>query len=418
MRLLTTLCVAAWMLICVGGCGRIRSYLNQKDATEKVDTARVEESHDPFTRDSILRTMQRAEALADSAIAGMNVTTKGAQMLMPAIYASHDAWTMAKLREYADMGVGGIILLKGDLESAKVISDSLHAWSHTPPFIAIDAEFGLAMRLKNAPDFPLNADISADATPQLMFDYGREVGREARLLGINMVLGPVLDVAARNSVMGIRSLGTDPKRVATLAVAYARGLESAGVVSVAKHFPGHGAAEGDSHLKQLEIEQSLHYIDSIHLYPFRKYIDAGLSAVMVGHLAFPAIDPKSLPAAVSPAVITDLLRNDLGFKGIVITDALNMKGARGIGAEQAVLAGADLISAPKDTRKAITDIVSGVKRNLYSESAIDRSLRRVLVKKYLLRYQRTHNIPDDAILMKGDTINSQKAREIKHRLVN
>lgn len=413
MRLLSILLVA-FLLCNAVGCGKLRSFMDNREASSPIDSISNDSNKKCSNYDSAARVVQWAAAQADSTIAAMTLEQKAAQLLLPAIYAKSDAATMHQLREYADLGVGGIILLRGEMESAKTISDSLRAWSRIPPFIAIDAEFGLAMRLKGAPSFPLNADIPGDTDPSVMHDYGGEVARECRLLGINMVLGPVLDVAARNSVMGLRSLGTDPQRVAALAVAYAQGIEEGGVMSVAKHFPGHGAAEGDSHKKQPVIELSLHSLDSVHLLPFRRYIDAGLSAVMVGHLAFPAIDPKSLPAAVSPTVITDLLRNDMGFKGIIMTDALNMKGARGMGADRAVLAGADLITAPADTRKAISDIVRGIKQKQYPESTILASARRVLTKKYLIEYNRNtlrHHSPQQ-----NNSITSPETISIKHRL--
>lgn len=351
---------------------------------------------------------------ADSAILAMSKERKAAQFFMPAIYASADPYSLLRIKEYADLGVGGIILLKGDSKSASIIADSLSKWSALPPFIAIDAEWGLAMRLKDAPEFPINSRISEDADEEILYEYGSEMARECRRIGINMVLGPVLDITSEGTYIGRRSFGNNPERVSTLSIAYARGLESGNVMSVAKHFPGHGAARGDSHRAKQNIERSLQSLDSIDLKPFRRYIEQRLSGIMIGHLAFPAIDPEMLPAAVSRPVITDLLRTDMGFDGLVLTDAMNMLGAEGYGADKAIEAGADMILAPTDTRREIKNIIAAMEREDITENDIDIHLRRILFKKYLLKtgYHpergTTDSIPVD--------LNSQEAARIRNRL--
>lgn len=351
---------------------------------------------------------------ADSAIMSMSRERKAAQLFMPAVYSTADPYSLSRIKEYADMGVGGIILLKGDARSASIIADSLSKWSFIPPFVAIDAEWGLAMRLKDAPEFPVNSRISEDADEEILYEYGSEMARECRRIGINMVLGPVLDITSEGTYIGRRSFGTDPQRVSTLSIAYARGLESGNIVSVAKHFPGHGAARGDSHRTKPNIERSLQSLDSIDLLPFRKYIEQRLSGIMIGHMSFPAIDPEMLPAAVSKPVISDLLRIDLGFDGLVLTDAMNMLGAEGYGADKAIEAGADMILAPADTRREIKNIIAAIEREDITENDIDIHLRRILFKKYLLKagYNpetgRTDSIPVD--------LNSPEAMRIRNRL--
>lgn len=320
---------------------------------------------------------------ADSLISGLSLEEKAAQTLMPAIYASEDFYTLKVINEYGKMGVGGVVLLKGASHAAKVISDSLFHSGSISPFVAIDAEWGLAMRLTDARRFPANSELPDSTSEEEMFLYGAELAKECREIGINMVLGPVVDVAPRESYMRRRSLGEDPTRVSELSVAYARGLESAGVMSVAKHFPGHGSVKGDSHKSKPVISKTLHEMDSIDLYPFRRYVEEGLSAVMVGHLAFPAIDSEMLPSAVSRSVITGLLKEDLGFEGLVLTDALNMKGAEGNGAEAALLAGADIVLAPRDTRQAVKEIMEAVKEGRLRESRLDSIVRKIIFYKLL-----------------------------------
>lgn len=324
-----------------------------------------------------------ARAKADSLAATLTLRQKVAQLFMPALYASDDYWTLRQLREYADSTIGGIVLLKGDIAGAKALADTMCRYSRVAPFMAIDAEWGLAMRLVDAPEFPDNSSLNPGVDDQLMYDYGHELARECRQIGINMVLGPVVDVSVPNGFMRRRSFGADPHRVADLAIAYARGLEDGDVISVAKHFPGHGSVSADSHKRTGVIDRSLNEMDSIDLYPFRRWVEQRLSAVMVGHLAVPSIDPAMLPAAVSPTVITDLLRDDLGFSGLVLTDAINMKGASGYGAVDAFRAGADIVLVPEDTFKEIGRVVQAVEEGALDEAVIDAALRRVLFHKYL-----------------------------------
>lgn len=321
---------------------------------------------------------------ADSILSSMTIEEMVGQCFMPTIFARLDSDTSERLESYIDsLRVGGLVLLKGNLHDAAIMAEKASK-AKVPLFTAIDAEWGLGMRLADAPRFPRNGKLGAETDQRLMFDYGREVAKECRSLGINMVLGPVIDVTENpRGVIGTRSFGADPVRVADLGVAYACGIESGGVISVAKHFPGHGSPEVDSHKSLPVIAKSLHQLDSVDLYPFRVYVDAGLSGVMIGHLAVPAIDPESLPAAVSPVVIKTLLREELEFEGLVLTDALNMAGARGFTAKDAIKAGADIIIGPSDTGAEIRGIVEAVEDGELEKSEIADRCRRILFYKAL-----------------------------------
>jgi len=353
---------------------------------------------------------------ADSVCAALNLRQKVAQLFLPAVFASDDLWTLRRVREYADSCIGGIVLLKGDTRGASALADSMSAWSRVMPFVAIDAEWGLAMRLADAPGFPANGSISPEADEQLMYDYGRELARECRLIGVDMVLGPVVDVTVPGGLMRRRSFGENPRRVADLALAYARGLEDGDVLSVAKHFPGHGSVSADSHERKGVIERSLHEMDSVDLYPFRRWVEQRLSGVMAGHLAVPSIDPDMRPAAVSPTVISDLLRDDLGFTGLVLTDALNMKGAEGYGAADAVMAGADIIVAPASTFNEVESVVQAVISGRITESGIDAHVRRILFYKYLAGASGLRSRPGrDSVPV---SLGSREAEEISGRLVS
>lgn len=358
--------VMAAVLLLLFSCGRGEKAGNAPATTETEDAS------------------QDAWRWADSVLRKLTLEEKAAQLLMPALYSRTDCWTLDQLREYAGSCVGGILLLQGISPDASRVSDSISRWSMIPPFVALDAEWGLAMRFKDAPSFPLNSRISAEADEAAMYDYGAEVARECRLVGVNMVLGPVLDVDAPGGKMGRRSFGRDPRRVATLGVAYGRGVTDGGVIAVAKHFPGHGSAPQDSHVRTGTIGSDLARLDSVDLLPFREWIRQGLPAIMAGHLALPAVDSLSRPAAVSPAVLTGLLKKRMRFEGLVLTDALNMKGAEGYGPVDAILAGADIVVAPVSTPEAIESIVSAVKSGRLPQRVLNEHVRRVLFHKYLL----------------------------------
>ncbi len=332
--------------------------------------------------DSLLRVK------ADSAVRALTPEQRAGMLLMPAMFTRHDAPTLRQLRHYAlDIHAGGIVLLRGDTLSARIIADTLRSMGRADMILSIDAEWGLGMRLEDAPSYPVNGELSTYASEKLMRSYGSRVAQQCRRLGITMVLGPVVDVVPEGgqSIMSRRSFGADPARVARLASAYARALEEGGVISVAKHFPGHGSVPEDSHRTLPVLHKSLHLMMSQDLLPFRIYVEGGMSGIMVGHIAVPAVDPDIQPAAVSAAVITDLLRNDMKFRGLILTDALNMGGAEGAPAWKAVAAGADLVLAPADTDAARRDILAAIERGDLTQADVDGHCRRIFYYIYKLR---------------------------------
>lgn len=334
----------------------------------------------------ILTPEEKAAHWADSVVGTMTAEEMAGQLLIPAVYSRMEAPDSAMLRLYADsLHVGGVLLLQGYAESAAEVADLLRAESNIGPWIAIDAEWGLGMRLADAPRFPRNSHLSSDGDIQLMIDYGEEMARECRVLGINIVLGPVADVSKKGSLMASRSFGDDPQAVADLMVAYSLGLESGGVVSVAKHFPGHGRDIGDSHHLTPEITIDRDSLEQTDLYPFRRYADAGLSGIMAGHIRVLALDSTGRPASVSRAMLTDLVREDMGFRGLILTDALNMDGANGWSATDAIEAGADLVLAPASTCKEIENIIERMRSSKAMQTRVRESCRRILVYKYLFR---------------------------------
>lgn len=331
---------------------------------------------DPAARlDSLM--WARADSLTDR----LSPDQQLGMLLMPSVYTRSDEASINAIIDYAvDSHVGGLILLKGDTLSARIIADTLRAVGRGDMWLAIDAEWGLGMRLKDAPTYPPNDELGATASPASMQQYGEDIAAQARRLGISMVLGPVADIVPEgsHSFLTRRSFGSDPDRVATLSIAYSRGVENGGVMSVAKHFPGHGGVTADSHRALGVVYKSLNEMQHTDLIPFQRYIDAGLSGIMIGHVAFPAIDTLQRSAAVSESVMTDLLRNDMKFKGLILTDALNMAGAGGASAATAIKAGADMVLSPVSTHQALADL-----RRAVADGSLDRPTVRDRVRRII-----------------------------------
>ncbi len=328
-----------------------------------------------------------ARQWADSIIESMTIEEMAGQLIMPAVYSIDTPDAMYLLKKYAaDCHIGGVVLLKGNVEAARMIADTLRQMLPAPPFIAIDAEWGLAMRLEGTPEFPRNGKITANADEEALFDYGAELARECRELGINMVLGPVLDVlpaGIRRSGIGSRSFGRDAERAAKLGVAYAKGIESGGVISVAKHFPGHGSADADSHKRLPSVEKTREELAATDLKPFKEYVGNGLSAIMMGHLYVPALDEDEVPVTVSEKILKGMVRDEMGFQGLIVTDAMNMAGAEGKTAADAIIAGADIVIAPANTEEELMTLAVAVRNGRLPISQLKDRVGRVLFYKFM-----------------------------------
>lgn len=325
-----------------------------------------------------------AYAWADSILGSMTEEERIGQLLMPAVMSVADEITIDKIDKYvANQHIGGLLLLGGNMQSAEEICSYVKEITSVTPLLAIDAEWGLAMRFPEAEEFPKN-NLLSEKDEQYMYDYGNEIAHQCRQLGINMVLGPVLDVARPKSYISYRSFGSDADKVASLGVAYAKGLEDGRVISVAKHFPGHGSTKADSHKTLPLVELDSLALDSIDLKPFKSYIQSALSGIMIGHLSVPALDKSGASTSVSKAIIHKLLRNKIGFEGLIISDALNMEGASGISALEAIKAGADIVIAPANTSESYNEILNAVKSRNLSINVVNDRCRRILFHKYRL----------------------------------
>lgn len=331
----------------------------------------------------------------DSVYNSMTERQRVAQLICPKIAPGRGAESRAAIKKYVqDNEVGGLLFSSGTLEQYVELTNYAQSLAKVPVLMTFDGEWGLAMRIKNTPKFPSNMTLGAISDPSLLYDYGREMARQCRLTGIHVNYAPVLDVNSNpaNPVIGFRSFGEDPERVARLGVAYSRGMEEAGVLTSAKHFPGHGDTSTDSHKTHTTVSHTAAVLDSIDLLPFQRYIDAGLSGIMVGHLIVPVLDASGRPASLSHKMSTELLRDKMGFEGLIYTDALSMKGAKLEGyktnAIEALKAGADVLESGSAPAGDITAIVEAVRAGRISASLIEDRCKRVLRYKYALGLNR------------------------------
>ena len=358
-------------------------HVNEKHSNEQENKISMTHNTSDRTSDAL--------KWADSVMTCMTLEEMAGQLIMPASLTRTDEATIRRLESYiSDYKVGGIAFHKGDTLSMRRISGRLQELSNVPLFIAIDAETGLGMRLEGATSYPANYRL-AGMSEDWMYEYGNSVGEECSKFGINMVFGPVLDVAyGPDSYVYRRSYGSDPVRVAELGIAYARGVVDAGIVPVGKHFPGHGHTSTDSHSSLPVITLSADEFRRVDLAPFVRYVNSGFPALMTAHVAVPSFGGDTVPADLSSFFITDLLRKEFGFDGLIVSDALNMSafkdhvpGGESPGVS-AILAGVDILLAPLDTRQSVDEIIDAVRTGVLPVATLRQHCHRVLFRKYLL----------------------------------
>ncbi len=371
----------------------------------------------------------------------MTLREKIAQMIMPFVLGnfapegteSHDRIVDVIERE----GVGGVIMSVGVPTDVAVKLNDLQRHSKYPLLVGADLETGAGFRFWGAVHVPTNIVLGGATTfPSLMAfgatgdpDYAYQMGRitalEARAMGVHLPFAPVLDVNnnPENPIINIRSFGEDPEAVATMGVSFVRGLQEHGVGATGKHFPGHGDTEVDSHLALPIIRAQRERMDSVELVPFRAAIDAGIRGMMSAHIAVPEVSGGYLPSTLSGRVLEDLLRSDLGFDGIVFTDAMDMNAVnrlypRGGASMMAVLAGADVILMPPDVTQAIDAILRAVRNGRIPESRIDQSVTKLLRLKEEKGLHEEREVPLDVVpQVVGIPKHTRIAQEVAERSI-
>lgn len=358
----------------------------------------------------------------DSVMETLSLKERVGQLFIYTISPNRQKQNVELLRKVVeDYGVGGLLFSKGQLQNQAALTNQAQQMADVPLLITFDGEWGLAMRLKETPQFPRNMVLGCIRNDSLIYEYGREMARQCHELGVQVNFAPVADVNINplNPVINVRSFGQDPDNVARKVIAYGRGLEDGGILSVCKHFPGHGDTEIDSHHSLPTLNFSRERLDSIELYPFRQAIRAGLSGMMVGHLEVPALESQSgLPSSLSRNTVFGLLENDLQFQGLIFTDALAMKGVQNKQVENslclsALLAGNDLLLVPRRIKEEVQTILDAVKQGTLSTQFIDEKCRKVLTYKYALGLNKRPHIRISGL---DNRINTPQTKQLITRL--
>ena len=356
----------------------------------------------------------------DSVFDRMSEDERIGQLFMIIADPSTEARNINRLiNQVNEQKIGGVLFQKGDPEDQVKVTNRLQREAKVPLLIALDGEWGLSMRLNNTTRFPKNMMLGAISDNDLIELYGEEVGRQCREMGIHVNFAPDIDVNSnpRNPVIGIRSFGEDPQNVASKAIAYSRGLENAGIMAVAKHFPGHGDTHNDSHHLLPVINHNIERLKEIELYPFNRYIKSGFGGIMVAHLDIPALGTKGRPSSFSYEVVTELLRNQMGFRGLCFTDGLAMKGAvTGKNESISVLAlkaGNDVLLGPVNIEREFEAVKQAVRRKELDMSDLERRCRRILCYKYIAGLKKFNPISTNNL---EERLNSPHANWVNARL--
>jgi len=374
-------------------------------------------------------------------LASMSVREKAAQMVWPTIwgdYVSDDATQWVRVRKYiTEEKVGGFTISVGSPVEIAVKLNAMQRMSHLPLLFGADLEFGAGYRahggyffpggydLGGAVVFPPQMAVGASRDTALSYAQGRVTALEGRAIGMHVAYAPILDVNNNpaNPVINTRSYGEDPRLVAALGGAFIRGAQDNGMIATGKHFPGHGDTEINSHLALPVVDVSRQRLDSLELLPFRAAIRSGVGAVMSFHGSMPALDSSGDPGTLSVPVLTGLLRDELRFEGIIISDAMDMRGVldrygAGEAAIRAVGAGADILIQPVDVALTIDAVVAGVSSGRYSEARLDRSVRRILAAKERLGLNRARVVAIDSVRATvGDSAHMAIARAVAERSI-
>jgi beta-N-acetylhexosaminidase len=342
----------------------------------------------------------------EDTLAGLSLRRRIAQLLHVPAWSNRDgAHLDALLHLVQDHGVGGVTFFQGSPRAQLAMTERLQRAAAVPLLISIDAEWGLAMRLSPAPQMPYAMALGAAQAPELTYRLATDLARQCRRMGVHVNFAPTVDLNTEpsNPVIGFRSFGADPTAVQAQARAYAQGLQDRGVIPVIKHFPGHGDTQQDSHLTLPQLPHGHDRLASVELAPFRSMIAAGVSGVMTAHLQVDALDPQPhTPATLSRPIIEGLLRQEMGFQGLIFTDALDMKGITdhygpAEAAERALAAGNDVLVFCTDVPAALDRIEQAVARGRISEQEIDQHCRRLLAAKLSLGLAQPQLLPQEGL---------------------
>jgi beta-N-acetylhexosaminidase len=368
-----------------------------------------------FTTNSLLTENQ----WVDSVYASMDNDQKIGQFFMVAINPTHGEAHFKRIETLIQNNyIGGLIFFQGEPYSYASLNNRFQSTSKIPLLIGIDGEWGLAMRVNSTMAFPKQITLGAIQDNTLIYKMGGEIARQCKRLGIHLNFAPVVDINSNpnNPVIGYRSFGELRENVALKSSAYMRGMQNNQLLACAKHFPGHGDTQGDSHFTLPQLSFTSERLKNIELYPFQELINDSIKTIIVGHLQVPFYDWR--PATLSQNIITTLLKHDMGFKGLVITDALNMRGVRhgqGISSGevdlQAFIAGNDILLYSENIPEGIRKIKEAVSAGLVQQADIDARVRKILHSKYWVGLQHFRYIDSNNLFQDLNTIEGNKIKQ-------
>jgi len=368
------------------------------------------------------RLLYYQKAWADSILAGMNLNEKVGQLFMIATYSNRNESSYEIIRQQIrKYHLGGLIFFQGTAPEQARLTNDYQNISKVPLMIGMDAEWGLGMRLPNTISFPKQITLGAIENNQLIEDMGYEIGSQLKRLGVHINFAPVADINTNpeNPVINYRSFGETKDLVSFKAVAYARGLKKAGVMAVAKHFPGHGDTGTDSHVSMPVLNHSLERLTDQELIPFKRLIEDSIAGIMTGHLFVPSLDDRRNKAAtISKKIVTDLLQEEMGFTGLAFTDALNMRGITAQfppgGADVAAYkAGNDVLLQTANIEAGYSKLLKEFESNTLEVSELDRRVHKILMAKYAVGLNEPQHIEINHLM---NDLNNSKCEELLDKL--
>lgn len=351
--------------------------------------------------------LARQAMWVDSVFSSMTFDEQLGQLFMVAAYSNRDEKHYSEIEQLIEKnGIGGLIFFQGGPVRQAHLTNRYQSLSKVPLFIAIDGEWGLGMRLDSVISYPKQITLGAINDNRYIYNMGAEIARQMKLLGIHINFAPVIDINSNpaNPVIGFRSFGEDKNNVASKGIAYTRGMQENGLIANAKHFPGHGDTGTDSHYTLPLIKHSRARLDSVELFPFRELIRDSILSIMVAHIHIPSIDStKNLATTLSAKTVNDLLKNEMDFKGLVFTDALNMKGVSkfyepGEVDLKALLAGNDVLLYAENVPTAVNYIKKAIKKKQISSEEINKRVKKILKAKYWAGLEQKNRINTDHLV--------------------
>lgn len=352
----------------------------------------------------------------DSVYKELSLDEKIGQLFMPVVDPS-SSWKTRAASYIDKQKIGGVLFSKGTLATQAEMTNYMQSISKVPLFVALDGEWGLSMRLTDAPKYPRNQIMGAISDPEILKIYGKEIARQCREMGIHINFAPSVDVHSNpnNPVIGTRSFGEDPQTVAWQGVAFAQGMEEGGVMPVAKHFPGHGDTSDDSHHTLPTIKHSLERLTEVELLPFKQYIDSGLSGMMIAHLDIPVFNTNGTPSSLSKNIGEVLLKEQMGFTGLTFTDGMIMKGVSSQPemSVKAILAGNDIVLGVGDMAQEFDQVKKAINAGVISEKLLEEKVKRILSYKFILDVHKFEPIKTSTI---KSAVNSSESRWAQHKV--